>query len=118
MIGLDPHVIVCQCTVITDRDIETAVIDIVSRPKAPLPTPGLVFRHLSKRMHCCTCAPLTIRVIYDTIERLAATGRVCPFASVEFCAKLIKLETRRRQIDQARAAAIAARAASSDRKVA
>jgi bacterioferritin-associated ferredoxin len=97
-------VIVCQCTAITDRDIEVAVADIISRPNAPLPTPGLVFRHLSKRMNCCTCAPLTIRVIYDTIERLAATGRVCPFASAEFCAKLIQLETRKRRYDAARTA--------------
>jgi hypothetical protein len=111
MWGLEPqsldwkkHVIVCQCTIITDRDIEFAVVDIISRPNAPLPTPGLVFRTLSKKMNCCTCAPLTIRVIYDTIERLASQGRVCPFASKEFCAKLIRLETRKRAFDAKRSA--------------
>jgi bacterioferritin-associated ferredoxin len=96
------QVIICQCNVVTDRDLEAAVADIISKPEAPLPTPGVVFRHLSKKMNCCTCAPLTIRIIYDTIERLAKSGRVCPFASADFCAKLIRLETKKREIEKLR----------------
>ena len=61
--------IICSCAVVTDHDIEAALIEIFSLPNAPLPTPGVVFRHLSKRMNCCSCAPLT-----DGISRLTRCG--------------------------------------------
>lgn len=32
--------IVCSCTVITDQDVETALVEILSQPNAPIPTPG------------------------------------------------------------------------------
>ena len=34
--------IVCSCAIITDQDIEEALIEIMSLPDAPLPTPGVV----------------------------------------------------------------------------
>ena len=40
--------IVCSCSVITDTDIEEALIEIMSQPDAPLPTPGVVYQHLSQ----------------------------------------------------------------------
>lgn len=66
--------IVCSCTVITDRDIEAGLLDILSQPDAPIPTPGVVFRHLSKRMNCCGCAPLAVETIYGKVEELEARG--------------------------------------------
>ena len=38
--------IVCSCSVISDTDIEQALVEIMSQPDAPLPTPGVVYRHL------------------------------------------------------------------------
>ncbi len=38
--------IVCSCTVISDRDIEGALLEILRAPDAPIPTPGIVYRHL------------------------------------------------------------------------
>ncbi|MBX9682386.1 MAG: (2Fe-2S)-binding protein [Hyphomicrobium sp.] len=87
--------IVCSCSVISDRDIERAVFDIMSAPDAPLPTPGVVFRHLNKKMNCCSCAPVAVGVIYAAMDRLAADTRVCPFVLAEARAKLIRLEERR-----------------------
>ena len=40
--------IVCSCLAITDADIEQALVEILSLPDAPLPTPGAVYRHLRK----------------------------------------------------------------------
>jgi hypothetical protein len=72
--------IVCSCQVISDKDIERALVEILSEPDAPLPTPGVVYRHLAKRMVCCSCSPLAVSTIYQTIDALAARGVLCPYA--------------------------------------
>ena len=72
--------IVCSCLVISDAEIEQALIEILSQPEAPLPTPGVVYRHLEKKMVCCGCAPLAVSTIYQKIDELAQKGVVCPYA--------------------------------------
>jgi hypothetical protein len=72
--------IVCSCSVISDSDIEAALIEILSKPDAPLPTPGVVYRHLAKKMVCCGCSPLAVSTIYAKIDELAERGVVCPYA--------------------------------------
>jgi hypothetical protein len=101
-------VIICQCAVITALDIELAVTEIMCADNAPIPTPGVVFRHLNKRMSCCSCAPVAVGAIYAAMDRLAASTHVCPFILAEARAKLIRLEDRRverqRALEKARAA--------------
>lgn len=96
--------IICSCAVISERDIECAVIEIMSAGTALLPTPGVVFRHLNKKMNCCTCAPVAVGAIYSAMDRLAADTRVCPYALADARAKLIRIEERRaerqRRIEQ------------------
>ncbi len=70
--------IICSCAVISDHDIELAVLDIMSQPDAPLPTPGVVYRHLQKKMNCCSCAPLAVETIYEKMDMLSAKGLICP----------------------------------------
>ena len=88
--------IVCSCNVISSQDIERALLDILARPNAPIPTPGVVFRHLSKQMQCCGCAPLTVSAIYDAVERLERDGSLCPVACASAKIKLIRLDPRHR----------------------
>lgn len=90
--------IVCSCNVISDRDIEAAIIEIMSAPEPPLPTPGVVWRHLSSRMRCCGCAPLAIETIYDKMEKLEAEGRICPAAG-----RNMRDELKRRALRNSRA---------------
>lgn len=73
--------IVCSCAVISDHDIEVAVLDIMSGPDAPIPTPGVVYRQLEKKLKCCGCLPITVAVIYEKLEALEAKGLICPYAS-------------------------------------
>lgn len=73
--------IVCSCTVVTDRHIEEALLEILNQPEAPIPTPGVVFRHLQKRMNCCGCAPLVVTKIYEIMLALERAGRICPYAT-------------------------------------
>lgn len=72
--------IVCSCNFVTDADIELALIEILSEPNAQLPTPGVVYRHLEKKMICCGCAPLAVATIYEKIDVLARRGLACPYA--------------------------------------
>jgi hypothetical protein len=72
--------IVCSCLGITDTDIEAALVEILSQADAPLPTPGVIYRHLAKKMVCCGCSPLAVSTIYEKIDQLAEKGVVCPYA--------------------------------------
>lgn len=71
--------IVCSCTVVTDGHIEEALLEILNQPDAPIPTPGVVFRHLAKKMDCCGCAPLVVSKIYEIMLVLERDGRICPY---------------------------------------
>jgi hypothetical protein len=82
--------IVCSCAVISDAQIEQALIEILSEPNAPLPTPGVVYRHLEKRMVCCGCSPLAVSTIYRKIDELAEKGVVCPYACACMQGRLLK----------------------------
>ncbi|MCB1484796.1 MAG: hypothetical protein KDJ17_07875 [Hyphomicrobiaceae bacterium] len=93
--------IVCSCAVITDRDVDRAVCEIMSSPRALLPTPGVVFRHLNKQMNCCRCAPLTVHVIYQAMDRLQNDTRICPYSLAEARRKLAILQDRRERRERA-----------------
>ncbi len=72
--------LICSCAVISDHDVELALLDIMTQSDPPLPTPGVIWRHLSKRMNCCGCAPLAVDTIYARLEALEAKGLLCPNA--------------------------------------
>jgi hypothetical protein len=92
-----PHaMIICSCQVISDKDIARALIEILSEPDAPLPTPGVVYRHLAKHMVCCSCSPLAVSTIYETIDRLAASGVLCPYACANAKGRLQRSVSERR----------------------
>jgi bacterioferritin-associated ferredoxin len=80
--------IVCSCNIVSDGDIEQALIEIFAMPEAPIPTPGLVYRQLSVRMRCCGCAPLAVSVIYERLEALEQRGAICRFRSAKVREKL------------------------------
>ncbi len=87
--------IICSCTVITDRDIEGALLEILNAPDAPIPTPGIVYRHLSKRMNCCGCAPLAVETIYNKVDELEKKGLISPSICATARSKLLEFTARR-----------------------
>jgi hypothetical protein len=76
--------------VISDAEIEQALVELLSAPDAPLPTPGVVYRHLQKRMVCCGCSPLAVSTIYQKIDELAEKGVVCPYACASAKGRLLE----------------------------
>lgn len=89
--------IVCSCNRITDRDLELAVLDVLNEPQAPIPTPGVVYRQLQKRMNCCGCASLAVEVIYAKVEELERKGLICPYLSLSTREQLRRLELLRKR---------------------
>lgn len=83
--------IVCSCSVISDRDIEDALIELMNKPEAPIPTPGVVYRHLQKRMGCCGCAPLAVETIYAKLEELERKGLISPYLGLSTRENLMRL---------------------------
>ncbi|MCC7252124.1 hypothetical protein [Hyphomicrobium sp.] len=94
--------IVCSCQQVSDFDIELALLDILNEPEAPIPTPGVVYRYMQKRMQCCGCAPLAVDIIYAKLEDLEARGLVCPYRSFSTRERLLHMQQqRRKQVAQA-----------------
>jgi bacterioferritin-associated ferredoxin len=87
--------IVCSCQQVSDFDIELALLDILNEPEAPIPTPGVVYRYMQKRMQCCGCAPLAVDVIYAKVEDLEKRGLVCPFRSFSTRERLARIRQQR-----------------------
>ena len=73
--------IICSCNVVSHTDIDVALLYLLNLPEPPVPTPGLVFRMLSKKMNCCACAPLAVETIYARVEILERKGLICPHRS-------------------------------------
>ena len=87
--------IICSCTMISDKDVEDALVEILNQPDAPIPTPGVVYRHLSRRMNCCGCAPLAVETIYKKMDDLENRGLICPYVCATARSKLIEFTVRR-----------------------
>jgi hypothetical protein len=81
--------IVCSCNAITSSDISAALLYILNAPEPQIPTPGLVYRQLGKKMVCCGCAPLTVETIYARMEELERKGLVCPYRCAAARARLL-----------------------------
>ena len=89
--------IVCSCQQVSDHDIELALLDILNQPEAPIPTPGVVYRYMLKRMQCCGCAPLAVDVIYAKVEDLERRGLICPYLSLSTRERLQRLQLHRKK---------------------
>jgi hypothetical protein len=106
--------IICSCTVITDSDIEAALVEILNRPNAPIPTPGVVYRHLQKRMNCCGCAPLAVETIYNKVDELEKKGLISPNVCAVTRSRLLEFSVWRARVRGGKASAAPAGAEAKD----
>jgi len=92
-------VIVCSCSVITEHDIDLAVLQIMSDRNPLIPTPGVVFRQLCKKMACCGCAPVAVSAIYEAMDRLSGK-KISPLRIAEAKEKLHRIRLRYEQREE------------------
>jgi len=60
--------IVCSCNLITDKDIEQIVRDLLKDDPWQLIVPAKVFREFEKRGRCCGCVPNMVDIIIRVTE--------------------------------------------------
>ena len=49
--------LICQCNVITEKEIEQTILDMLEEDAWQLIVPAKVYHRLQKRGRCCGCFP-------------------------------------------------------------
>ena len=67
--------IVCSCNVITRRDVESVIEEILVEDPYAVLTPNLLYHRLGRRGKCCGCFPHVSRILVEhaTIVRADAS---------------------------------------------
>lgn len=69
--------LVCQCNIISDREIKRVVLDLLRADPWQLIVPAVVYRELAKRCKCAGCVPNVVDIILEVTEKhhLELAGR-------------------------------------------
>lgn len=73
--------IVCSCSVITDKDVAEAVSALRTADPFVVLTPGLIYRHLGKRPSCGECLELITRLMVAYDEQGPSSAASLPHRS-------------------------------------
>ena len=60
--------LVCHCNLITEREIEEAILQLLERDPWGLIVPAKVYHWLQKRGRCCGCFPNVVETIIRVTE--------------------------------------------------
>lgn len=60
--------IVCSCNIISRKEIEQTIIELLQEDPWRLIVPGVVYHTMSKRGKCCGCFPNVVEIIIETTE--------------------------------------------------
>jgi bacterioferritin-associated ferredoxin len=60
--------LVCQCNVITDREIKQIIVDLLREDPWQIIVPAMVYRELNKRCKCAGCVPNVVDIILSVTE--------------------------------------------------
>jgi bacterioferritin-associated ferredoxin len=60
--------LVCQCNVISDRDIRAVILDLLHEDPWEIIVPAKVYRALQQRCKCAGCVPNVIAMITEITE--------------------------------------------------
>ena len=64
--------IVCSCNIITRREIEAVIEEILAEDAYAVLTPGLLYHRLGRRGRCCGCFPLVSEILVEHGTRVRA----------------------------------------------
>ena len=60
--------LVCHCNIITEKEIERTIIDLLDADRWQLIVPAKVYHALGKRGRCCGCFPNVVETIIRVTE--------------------------------------------------
>lgn len=64
--------LVCHCNIITEKDIERTIIDLLDQDPWQLIVPAKVYHAMAKRGRCCGCFPNVVETIIRVTEEYHA----------------------------------------------
>lgn len=64
--------LVCHCNMITEKEIEQTIIDLLEKDPWQLIVPAKVYHTLQKRGRCCGCFPNVVETIIRVTEHYHA----------------------------------------------
>ncbi|GGA59576.1 (2Fe-2S)-binding protein [Pelagibacterium lentulum] len=89
--------LVCQCNMISTRDIEDIVLSILDEDPWQLVVPARIYRELGKRGQCAGCVPNLVDIIQKVTENyhLRLAGNAENLIDVRVRVKALRKSTRK-----------------------
>lgn len=94
--------LVCQCNVISRRDIVSTIQDFLAEDEWQFITPLKVYHSLNKRGRCCGCFPNVVDIIVETTEAWHREKATPEAEVIDFLGRL-RAEHKRMTEERARA---------------
>jgi hypothetical protein len=66
--------LICHCNVISEKEIEQTIVDLLDEDAWQLIVPAKVYHRLQKRGRCCGCFPNVVETIIRVTEAYHARG--------------------------------------------
>ena len=64
--------LICHCNIITEKEIEQAIVDLLDEDPWQLVVPAKVYHSMKKRGRCCGCFPNVVETIIRVTEQYHA----------------------------------------------
>jgi hypothetical protein len=64
----EKDMLICHCNIITEKEIERAIIDLLDSDPWQLIVPAKVYHYMKKRGRCCGCFPNVVETIIRVTE--------------------------------------------------
>ncbi|MBK8083927.1 MAG: (2Fe-2S)-binding protein [Devosia sp.] len=88
--------LVCQCNVITDREIKQIVTALLREDPWQIIVPAMVYRELEKRCKCAGCVPNVVDIILKVTEHYHSQLAANPAAARPAPQRLVAMRRNRR----------------------
>jgi hypothetical protein len=66
--------LICHCNVITEKEIEDTIVELLDEDAWQLIVPAKVYHRMHKRGRCCGCFPNVVETIIRVTEAYHAAG--------------------------------------------
>ena len=87
--------LVCQCNMITSKQIEDIVLELLEQDPWQLVVPAKVYRELERRAKCGGCVPNVVDIIVRVTENFHLQQARTPGELVDIKARLEQLKQKR-----------------------
>jgi hypothetical protein len=67
--------LICQCNIITQKEVEQAIIALLDQDRWQLIVPAKVYHSMKKRGRCCGCFPNVVETIIRVTEEYHARSQ-------------------------------------------